>query len=232
MFQVIGPDNQGPCPHCGITVRLTAEDPAHPRGKLTDASARVHVVVVNGRCPSCNRPVVLAHEYCMELVGSALRQGALLRSRVVWPGKTPVSKASSDVPIPVRSDFEEAAEVLPISEKASAALSRRCLQSVLREAGGTKSRDLADQIDEVLPKLPGYLQAQLDAVRNIGNFAAHPQKSRVTGEIIDVEPGEAEWNLEVLDLLFDFYYVQPKMAAVKRAALDKKLAEVGKPPMK
>ena len=36
------------------------------------------------------------------------------------------------------------------SKKASAALSRRCLQFVLREKGGASSRDLSKQIDEVL----------------------------------------------------------------------------------
>jgi hypothetical protein len=33
----------------------------------------------------------------------------------------------------------------------------------------------------------------IDAVRNIGNFAAHPQKSTATGEILEVEFGESEW---------------------------------------
>lgn len=42
------------------------------------------------------------------------------------------------------------------------------------------------------------MERELDAVRNIGNFAAHTQKSTVTGAILDVVPGEAEWNLDVL----------------------------------
>ena len=53
-------------------------------------------------------------------------------------------------------------------------------------------------------KLPSHLTGSLDAVRNIGNVAAHPTKSEASGEIIDVEPGEAEWNLDVLESLFDF----------------------------
>ena len=71
-----------------------------------------------------------------------------------------------------------------------------------------------------------------DAVRNIGNFAAHPQKSQSSGEIIDVEPGEAEWNLEVLDMLFDHFYTKPELAKKRRAILDAKLKDIGKPPMK
>lgn len=41
-------------------------------------------------------------------------------------------------------------------------------------------------------------------MRNIGNFAAHPLKDTSTGEILPVEAGEAEWNLETLEALFDF----------------------------
>ena len=80
--------------------------------------------------------------------------------------------------------------------------------------------------------LPSYLGESIDAVRNIGNFAAHPTKSQRSGEILDVEPGEAEWNLEVLESLFDFYFVQPTILRAKRAALDAKLGEAGKPSMK
>jgi hypothetical protein len=40
-----------------------------------------------------------------------------------------------------------------------------------------------------------------------------------------VEPGEAEWTLDVLEILFDFYFVQPARLKAKRDALNKKLAE-------
>jgi len=103
---------------------------------------------------------------------------------------------------------------------------------VLTEAGGAKKKDLSDQIDEVLPRLPSHLAESVDAIRVVGNFAAHPIKSQSSGEIVEVEPGEAEWNLDVLDGLFDFYYVQPKRTKQRKAAIDKKLKEAGKPPLK
>jgi len=68
-------------------------------------------------------------------------------------------------------------------------------------------------------------------VRLIGNFAAHPVKSQKSGEILDVEPGEAEWTLDVLEELFDFYFVQPAKLQAKRAALNAKLVEAGKKPL-
>jgi hypothetical protein len=73
------------------------------------------------------------------------------------------------------------------------------------------------------------LSHQLDAIRNVGNFAAHPQKSQSTGEILPVEPHEAEWGLDLLEELFDHYFVKPKRAQERKDALNKKLAAAGKP---
>ena len=47
-----------------------------------------------------------------------------------------------------------------------------------------------------------------------------------------MEPQEAEWNLDALEDLFDYYYVQPKKAADKRKKLDEKLKSLGKPLLK
>jgi len=134
----------------------------------------------------------------------------------------------------IASDYEESCLVLSDSPKASAALSRRCLQHVLREKAQTKSQDLFDQIQEVVDsgKLPSHIVESLEAVRVIGNLAAHATKSKSTGEIVDVEPGEAEWNLEALEALFDFYYVQPAKTAARKDALNKKLTDAGKQPIK
>src|SRR5437870_571960 len=87
-----------------------------------------------------------------------------------------------------------------IAQKASAALSRRCLQHILREAAGVKPRNLADEIEQTIQAgIPGCLSEALDAVRVIGNLAAHPTKSQQTGSVLAVEPQEAEWSLDTLD---------------------------------
>ena len=57
-------------------------------------------------------------------------------------------------------------------------------------------------------------------------------KSTSTGEIVEVEFGEAEWILDVLETLFDFYFVQPAILKIKKDALNKKLSDSGKPLMK
>ena len=159
--------------------------------------------------------------------------GASDNTMIVYP-KATVRPIPPEVDEEFARDYREACLVIGDSGKASAALSRRCLQNLLREKAKTKAKDLAPQIDEVLEsrKLPSHLADAIDAVRNVGAFAAHPIKSQHTGEVIKVEPGEAEWLLETLEGLFDFYFVQPTKLKKKREALDKKLEEARKPPLK
>lgn len=107
------------------------------------------------------------------------------------------------------------------------------MQGILRLNGYTQ-KDLAPAIEAILKakQLPSFLAESLDSVRNVGNFAAHPMKDTNTGAIVAVEPHEAEWNLEVLEGLFDFFYVGPAKEQKKRDALNAKLASANKPPMK
>ena len=118
------------------------------------------------------------------------------------------------------------------SLKASAALSRRCLQNLLRDIDEIKNGSLDSEIHQEIKIFQHDIADAIDAVRHIGNFASQPRKSDSTGEIVDVEPGEAEWLLDVLEQLFDHQYVQPAKLAEKRKALDEKLADVGKPALK
>lgn len=145
------------------------------------------------------------------------------------PSRAPIHES---VPPDIAQDYKEACLVLTDSPKASAALSRRCLQHLLRDKAGVKHGNLSKEIEEAMGGLPSHLAGAIDGVRNIGNFAAHPTKSQSTGEVVDVEPGEAGWNLDTLEGLFDHYYVQPALLKEKQDALNKKLAEAGKPEMK
>ncbi|HXN53315.1 MAG TPA: DUF4145 domain-containing protein [Candidatus Acidoferrum sp.] len=163
-----------------------------------------------------------------------MRLPVVSSSLLLWPKGVSRAPVPSEVPPDIVEDYKEACLVLADSPKASAALSRRCLQNLLRRAAGVKPGDLSKEIDQVLDsgKLPTEVAENIDAVRNIGNFAAHPNKSTATGEVVSVEPDEAEWNLDVLESLFDFYFVQPARAKAKRVALNKKLQDANKPPLK
>ncbi|NTH50944.1 DUF4145 domain-containing protein [Agrobacterium rhizogenes] len=157
--------------------------------------------------------------------------------RLIDPTTATRGPVPKEVPNLIAADYVEACNVLPISPKASAALSRRCLQAILR-AHGYIAKDLAKEIDLLLNEtdtskaIPSSLRTMIDAIRNFGNFSAHPITDVTTLQIIDVEPEEAEWCLEVLEECFEHFYVRPAHAAARKAALDAKLAQAGKPPSK
>ncbi len=232
------------CPHCNtsipgdsfgtVNVWNTAEVQSR-QGKFLDHAAQWSASVQ--RCPECHDQIIFLKRAYTPHVENPGTGGAK-----VIPHAQPTlefmayPRSSSriipqEVTGPYREDFSEACKVLADSPKASAALSRRCLQAILKDKAGAKKKDLNDQIDEVVAskQLPSYIEDDLHAVRNIGNFAAHTMKSTATGMILDVEPGEAEWNLDVLESLFDFYFVAPAADAKRKATLNAKLKAAGKP---
>jgi hypothetical protein len=205
------------CPHCleGFHYSPNAINIATDKSGMVQAEAAI--------CPACGKAVVYLRS----------TNGVITVWRfLAYPKAFARSGVPTEVPEEFAKPYREACLVFADSENASAALSRRCLQHILREKGRIRPQDLSREIAEAIPKLPTHLAEAIDAVRNIGNFAAHPLKSTNSGEVLDVEPGEADWLLEVLEQLFDFYFVQPARLQARRAALNKKLQEAGKPPVK
>ncbi len=224
------------CPHCRelifITLRettLTWNPRALERQKLIDKD-KVLWEVRTTLCPGCENAII----FLCGLNTDSSTGEAVAYHLQVWPKGTTREPLSPLVPEEFASDYQEACLVLNDSPKASAALGRRCLQYLLREKVGIKKNNLSEAIQQVLDAggLPSDLAGSIDAIRNIGNFAAHPMKSTNSGEILDVELGEAEWTLDVLEDLFDFYFIRPAVLAAKKEKMNQKLQEAGKPKMK
>jgi hypothetical protein len=206
------------CPHCLTKIFYGPE--VRPFSKNGDEEWEI----ISGDCPECDEKIIYLERFV---------RGKKLLSTLVYPKSVARSPLSPDVPEEFAKDYKEACLVLSESRKASAALSRRCLQCLLREKVGVKKGDLFNEIGEVLAskQLPSYLAEGIDAVRAIGNFAAHPMKSTNTGAIAEVEDGEAEWLLDILEGLFDFYFVQPALLQRKKDALNQKMIDLGKSPI-
>jgi hypothetical protein len=188
-------------------------------------------------CPSCKSLLLYLKQKINQQTLMTFLQGdvdQLDKFGVLIHPKKKRKPLSNDIPNDHQKDFYEASDILEISPKASAALSRYCLQRLLVEKAGVKKRDLSDQIQEVLDskQLPTHLASDIDAIRAIGNFGAHPIKSTNSGTIIDIEEGEAEWNISVLEGLFDFYFVAPAESKRKKDALNQKLQQAGKPSLR
>ena len=182
------------CPHCLVSFHdsWTAWSFKSDSGSaplFQDCKARFYFQ--STVCPACNQLICKLHR-------NPLSSSSAVEI-IVYP-KATARPVPPEVEAEFANDFREACLVIGDSEKASAALSRRCLQNMLREKAETKAKDLAAQIQEVIDsdKLPSHLANAIDGVRVIDNFAAHHIKSNHTGEVIEVEPGEAQWLLETL----------------------------------
>ncbi len=220
------------CPHCRVAFQGEWQEAS--LGWDADGLWEIRTT----QCAACERFVVMLRHYVpRETTGTESRQvdvpPQLKDERMVWPPAVARTPIPDKVPEGIAKHYGAACRVLADSPEASAALSRRCLQHLLVERAGAKKKDLADQIDEVVAskQLPMRLAYDLHYVRVAGNFAAHPTKSKGTGEIVEVEPGEAEWNLDVLEGLFQHYYVEEERAKERRAAMNAKLKDAGKPPL-
>lgn len=207
------------CRHCSISFH----DNWQALQAISDGDGIFRIGFVT--CPACNR---------LNVAYSRAPNGFNAPGVFLYPRAISREPVDGNVPTKFASDYTEACNVLDISPKASAALSRRIVQHVLRECAKVTAPNLDQEIQKVIAgnMVPSHIAESLDAVRTVGNFAAHPIKSTASGEVVDVEPGEAEWNLDTVEALFDFYFVQPAKLAAKRAALNAKLAGAGKPPLK
>ena len=217
------------CPHCQSQFHGNPSVSSLREDKVS------HGEVVQHLCanPECGKMVLFLLRFKIARVPGGGTRRESLGEVMVYPKFPQKGEISNDIPDDYSEDIRESSVVLPISPKASAALSRRCLQHIIRQHFGIKEKTLYQEIEKLIAsgKIPMYIAESIDAIRHYGNFAAHPANDISTGEVIAVEDGEAEWTMELVLQLCEFCFVQPAAAKRKRDALNQKLIATGKPPM-
>lgn len=124
---------------------------------------------------------------------------------------------SAHVGMGVRQDFEEAYRIRELSPKASATLSRRALQGMIREFWGVTKPQLWQELATIKGECDTAIYAAMMGVKSIGNIGAHPERD--VNLIVDVEPGEALQLLDLILLLDAEWYMA-------RAAREARLASL------
>lgn len=112
------------------------------------------------------------------------------------------------IPEEIRNNYREAYLILNDSPKASAAMSRRCLQGMVRDfwdIPASKRGNLGAEISFISDKINQTTLDTIIAIREIGDIGAHMEKSVDT--IVDVEPDEAELLLKLIETLIDDWYI-------------------------
>lgn len=110
----------------------------------------------------------------------------------------------SYVPSPIQEDYYEACRIRDLSPKASATLSRRCLQGMIRDFWGIKKNTLKEEIDSLEELVDELTWQAINSVRKVGNIGAHMEKD--INLIIDVNPSEAQLLIELIEQLVDDWY--------------------------
>jgi len=169
------------------------------------------------KCPVCGKIII---QLCDQITSLTSPE-----ELVLFPSELTPPEVNDCIPEFLRKDFQEASMIRTLSFNASAALSRRCLQNILiQKAKVNPKENLYNQIEYVISNklLPADLLEILHEVRDIGNFAAHP-KFDLQGVILDTTQEEADFNLDVINQLFDYYFIrEERIKAIKKSIQSKK----------
>ena len=198
----------------GILRMAAANGPNHIR------NVHEHVFLSFYSCPCCRKTGL-----------TVMSTGGTLQSNVAYryPPKG-VQSFPDYIPNQIRDDYNEAALILDLSPKASATLLRRCLQSIIRDFWGITPEfwntydeirsachvgkdkvwniNLYQEIKavELMGGIGTPVIAAFKQLKDIGNIGAHPAAD--VNLIVDVEPGEAETLLALINLIIRQTYIQ------------------------
>lgn len=150
--------------------------------------------------------------YARRLYNLAIAMCYACKSNTVWTSGKMISpqfendiRPNADMPEEIKLDFLEAARILSVSPRGSAALLRLCVQKLCKFLG-QKGKNINDDIAALVKSgLDERIQKALDIVRVIGNEAVHP------GQIDLRDNQEIAGKLfKLVNLVADVMISQPK----------------------
>lgn len=200
------------CPHCHSEIE--GKQHTFALGEDPDGAWQVS----STRCKVCERLIV---ELCA-------KDGCAYPVRPLGSGR---ARLAGDVPAEFESEYHTACEILAISPESSAAIARRLLQRFLAAQSGTENLELSELIraatdsDEMQP----YLREALRTLVALAKLEPQSEKSLRPQTLIPVQPGEAEWTLDVLQNLFETHYVQPARLQRLQSALEERVGPLAPP---
>jgi hypothetical protein len=208
------------CPYCGhaqVLDEKRVRDHWHTQfvsGWIEDGYPAIHIGIIvcaNDECRKATLETSLAHA-----VNRGSREMEIVGPYTNW-SLLPASSAKPQpdyIPKAIRDDYYEACAIRDLSPKASATITRRCLQGMIRDFCKISKHRLIDEISELRVRVdaggaPLGVQSDsldaIDAVRKIGNIGAHMEAD--INVIVEVDPDEAQILIELVETLFIEWYV-------------------------
>jgi Domain of unknown function (DUF4145) len=232
-------DDNWKCSYCGHA-QVIAKDRYHgelqtiyvDKWEAGDAGYYLEsIVCANAKCRKMTLVLGLVkrgkyHKHSNNFeIRNVIKEWQLLPSSVAKP-------QPNYIPEVLRRDYDEACAIRDLSPKASATITRRCIQGIIRDFCGITKKRLIDEIKELRRRVdagdaPAGVQIDtvdaIDHVRQIGNIGAHMEAD--INVIIDVDPGEAQVLIELTELLFDEWYVARELRTQRLTKLGMIAAE-------
>ena len=226
---------RGECPHChhdSVFVQVT-NNCVQFEGRYGGGTNWILAAVM--RCQGCLMFVLGIVEH---LDGSGT-----YRYMIHYPVGEPDDKASEEIPLPIREDFQEALRCLFIKAyNATGEMCRRAIEASCLDLGAPKKDVLEDMIDWLEEKriiTPG-LKDVAHKVRLGGNRCAHPAPSnngdtatltpQTNAAVTTIEKIGKEHAEAIVDFtrhFFQYVYVTPKQ--LNKYDFSKPKAKVSKP---
>ena len=193
-------NNRYTCPYCGVDnyIHPHCETWYSPINSLSrypkdDAERKAGRTTYNLCC---------SNELCRKIVFVSISN---FSSQIEMKLYGSYIKYPDYIPTQIRSDYEEAAQILDISPKAAATLFRRCLQGMIRDFWGIQKSSLFEEIADLKGKVTEKQWESIDALRTIGNIGAHMEKD--VDRIVDISFEEAVKLKSFVEFLLGQWYV-------------------------
>jgi len=197
------------CPHCNRPTTVTTNDTAsndlwvHLKNPLGPQLFKIGVTACPN--PECSKLTVEFTQFSTRPVGGGgITASSVLNNWRLIP-ESAAKVLPEYIPKPIVSDYTEACLIAEKSPKASATLARRCLQGMIRDFHNIQKDRLVDEIKVIKDRIDPLTWEAIDAVRSIGNIGAHMEKE--INLIVDVDEGEAQELIKLIELLIDDWYV-------------------------
>lgn len=202
------------CPYCNQNATITYANTgvnhfffnfANKEGDLCLASEVV--VCPNPACREYALRAVLFRAKTISALGAPAMQAPEGDPIADWKLRPKSSSKAfpAYIPKPILDDYDEACLIVNESPKASATLSRRCLQGMIRDFWNITKPRLVDEIEALNGQIDTTTWDAIDAVRGVGNIGAHMEKD--INLIVEVDPDEAKLLIGLIEFLLKDWYV-------------------------
>jgi hypothetical protein len=220
------------CPHCQRDVTITGDRQSEQQHVLWVDNADGPQVLESRFfvCPNaeCRKFTLFTNLFEGKVVASSLKIAPYPSHSWTLVPEGQAKVFPTYIPAPILEDYREACLIKDLSPKASATLSRRCLQGIIRDYWGVKPARLVDEIKAIQSQVDPLTWDAIEAVRKIGNIGAHMEND--INVIVAVDPSEAGLLIDLVETLLEEWYVARENRAKRMGSLINVAASKKGPP--